>query len=294
MKKHIVFIVNPFSGTSKKGNLEPLIRRKLDQDQYTYSIKYTEAAGHATILAQEARDKRADVVVAVGGDGSVNEVAQALVHSDTVLGVLPGGSGNGFAMHVGIGRSIANGIKVINSGRPRVIDTCTVNDRFFINVAGVGFDARIAFMTKLNSKRGFLPYFLTTLRQAKGYRPVSLSIEIDGDQLEGRYALAAVANASMFGYYFTIAPPARLDDGVMDLVLIKDASLVKYAMSSHRFLNRSLHKSPITDFYQGQNIKLSVSESDYLHVDGEGMEAPNQLEFAIVPQSLKVMFPSLH
>jgi len=292
MKKQISFIVNPFSGTSKKGNLQDVIAKYLDHRKYEYNILYTEAPGHATTLAATASAAGSHVVVAVGGDGSVNEVAKALIHTDTVLGVLPGGSGNGFAMHAGLGRNIAKAIGVLNSGQPKVIDTCTVNDRFFINVAGLGFDARIAYMTKQNSKRGFMPYFMTTLSQATNYKPLQLSIEIDGRLLEGHYAMATVANATMFGYYFTIAPTALLDDGLLDLVLIKNAPLYRYAASSYRFLNGSLHRSRITECYQGRHIVIKSATADFLHVDGEGVIAPVSLDFRVVPNSLRVLFPA--
>lgn len=289
--KKAVFIVNPFSGTSQKGDLSALLSTRLDHQQYTYEIRLTEYAGHATVLAAEAVSQGADLVVAVGGDGSVNEVAQALLHTDTVLGVLPGGSGNGFAMHLGLGRGLGQAIDILNTGVPKVIDTCKVNNRFFINVAGIGFDARIAYMTKLNSKRGFMPYFLTTLREAKSFNPVQLEITVDGQSFNGRYAMAAVANATMFGYYFTICPPARLDDGLLDLVLIKEASILQYAANSYRFLNKSLDRSNITDFYQGRDIRIRLAGEDFYHVDGEGMVSEQDLRFTVVPQSLTVLTP---
>jgi len=287
--KKAVFIVNPFSGTSQKGHLPALLSQHLDQRLYAYEIRPTEYAGHATVLAAAAVEEGADLVVAVGGDGSVNEVAQALIHTETILGVLPGGSGNGFAMHLGLGRNLEKAIHVLNTGTPQTIDTCTVNDRFFINVAGVGFDARIAYKTKLNSKRGFLPYFMTTLKEAGNFSPVDLQIDIDGKQIEGRYALAAVANATMFGYHFTICPPAKLDDGLLDLVLIKEASILSYAANSYRFLNKSLHESSITDFYQGERILITLADEDYCHVDGEGMRSSRYMDFAILPQSVTVL-----
>jgi len=290
-KKNITFIVNPFSGNSSKTNLEEVIKSNLDLNIYNYKIAPTQYAGHATELSKIAAEQGSDVVVAVGGDGSVNEVAQSLLHTNTILAVLPGGSGNGFAMHLGLGRNIVKAIKTINTGTVKIIDTCIVNGRFFINVAGIGFDARIAYMTKQNSKRGFIPYFKTTLREAKSFKPVLLEIEIDGDKKVGEYAMAAVANATMFGYYFTIAPTARLDDGLLDLVLIKKASIWKYITSAYRFLNKTLDKSNLSEFYQGKHIKIKLLQNDYFHVDGEGMIAEKEMEFKIVPQSLRVLVP---
>lgn len=292
MRKSILFIVNPFSGTSNKNDLDSIVKNNLDHSTYEYQIKYTKYTGHATVLASEAAEKLTDIVVAVGGDGSVNEVAKGLLNSQSVLGILPGGSGNGFAMHLGMGRDITKAVRKLNKSIVQHIDTCTVNDIFFINVAGIGFDARIAFKTKLNKKRGFLPYFFTSLKEVKNYRPLTMKINIDGKIIEGKYALAEVANATMFGYNFTIAPTALLNDGLLDVVLIKHSSLIKYMTSSFRLITKSLDKSSISEVYRGKEISISVEEDDYLHVDGEGMLAEKNFSFSIAPNSIKVLIPS--
>lgn len=292
MKKKIVFIINPFSGTSAKVSTPELIAKHLDTSKFDHSIAFTKYAGHAIELSKNAVEDKKDIVVAVGGDGSVNEVAQALVGSETSLGVLPGGSGNGFAMHLGLGRNTKKAIEFLNTGKKICIDTCTVNDRFFANVAGIGFDARIAFMTKKNKKRGFLPYFSTSIKESSKFKPASLVIELDGKKIEGEYAAAVVANASMYGYHFTIAPEASLQDGVMDIMLIKKSPLYKYFLASYRFLNRSLHLSRITETYQGRDLRISLSQKDYIHVDGEGYESELNLSFQINPKSLNVIIPS--
>jgi len=272
-KKKIVFIINPFSGTSAKVSTPELIAQHLDLSQYDYTIAFTEYAGHAISLAKEAVESKTDIVVAVGGDGSVNEVAQALVGTNTCLGILPSGSGNGFAMHLGLGRNPTKAINFLNNGKEIEVDTCKVNNKFFANVAGIGFDARIAYMTKKNKKRGFLPYFSTSVKQSTKFKPANLNIELDGKRIQGEYAAAVVANASMYGYHFTIAPEASLQDGIMDIMLIKKSPLYKYFLTSYRFLNRSLHLSKITETYQGRKLTITLAEKDYLHVDGEGYES---------------------
>lgn len=291
MKKRIRFIVNPFSGTSGKQTIPNLIKKFLDHSKFDYEIVFTKYAGHAIELAKEGARLQFDYVAAVGGDGSVNEVAQSLMHSNTALIVLPGGSGNGFAMHLGLGRNIQKAIEIINFGKIIEIDTCRVNGRFFINVSGLGFDARIAYKTKKNSKRGFIPYFLTSIREAKKFKAQNLKIKVDGHEIKGEYAAAVVANASMYGYHFTIAPLASMQDGIMDLMLIQKAPLYKYFLMTFRFLNRSLHKSKITESYQGKSITIEMQDENYLHVDGEGFKAEKELSFQLNPRSLKVLAP---
>ncbi len=294
MKKRIRFIVNPFSGTSGKKTTPDLIKNLLDHSKFEYEVVFTQHAGHAIELAKEGVDLNFDYVAAVGGDGSVNEVAQSLLHSNTALIVLPGGSGNGFAMHLGLGRNIQKAIQIINTGKTIEVDTCSVNNRFFINVSGLGFDARIAYKTKENSKRGFIPYLLTSIREALKFKPQKLDIIIDGKKVSGEYAAAVIANASMYGYHFTIAPTASMQDGIMDIMLIKKAPLYRYFLMVFRFLNRSLHKSGITETFQGKSIAVTMQEESYLHVDGEGYKTEKELAYKISPKSLKVLAPINH
>lgn len=291
MKKKIRFIINPFSGTSGKATIPALVKEHLDHSKFEYEVTFTERAGHAIELAKEGVEQKVDFIAAVGGDGSVNEVAQSLINTSSALIVIPGGSGNGFAMHLGLGRNIIKAIEFINTGQVMAIDTCTVNNRFFINVSGLGFDARIAYKTKLNKKRGFIPYFITSIREALKFKPQKLTIKIDQKTISGEYAAAVIANASMYGYHFTIAPLASMQDGIMDIMLIKKAPLYRYFFMIFRFLNRSLHKSKITENLQGKSIIITSDESSYLHVDGEGYKAEKNLEFKILPKSLKVLAP---
>ena len=292
MKKSIRFIINPFSGTSGKQSTPELIDKHIDKTKFEYEVLFTEYAGHATVLAKDAVDKNVDLVAAVGGDGSVNEVAKALIGTSTALVVVPGGSGNGFSMHMGLGRNIIKAIQVINTGRIIEIDTCSVNERFFINVSGLGFDARIAYMTKQNKKRGFFPYFMTSIREARKFRTQTLEIDVDGKVYKGEFAAAVVANASMYGYYFTIAPLASMQDGIMDIMLIKKAPLFRYFLMTFRFLNRSLHKSKITQTLQGKSISIKYDGENFLHVDGEGFRSKEKLVFNINPLSLKLLAPA--
>ena len=208
--------------------------------------------------------------------------------------MLPGGSGNGFSMHLGLGRSIKKAIQIINTGQIIEVDTCTVNDRFFINVSGLGFDARIAYKTKQNKKRGFFPYLLTSIREAWKFKPQKLKIEVDDLTISGDYAAAVIANASMYGYHFTIAPTASMQDGIMDLMLIKKAPVYRYFLTIFRFLNRTLHKSKITETLQGRSISITMEDDNFLHVDGEGYITEKELIFKVIPKSLKVLGPAEH
>lgn len=291
-KQSIQFIVNPFSGTSDKSNLHSQIDKHLDLAQFDYQVIYTEGPQHATVLSQQAQDQNIDIVVAVGGDGTVNEVAKGLIGGKTSLGIIPAGSGNGFAMHLGLGRKIDKSIEMLNRSGDHWIDTCTINDEFYINVAGVGFDAKVAKATKENSKRGFRVYFEGALKEALSYKNQEYTISFKNEaSITAKYFSINVANASMFGYNFVIAPLADLQDGVMDAMFIKDATKIEYMASMYRFLNRTLHKSHVTELKMVKEMTIQSNSPMYYHIDGEGYLTEEKLTFKVHPTSLKLWVP---
>lgn len=291
-KQRILFIVNPFAGSNSKHNISEQIHKYLDQTKYDCHIKFTGYPQHGHELALHAVDEGIDIIIANGGDGTVNEVASAIVGSNSTFGIIPGGSGNGFSMHLGLGRSFQKAMKAINDGKIINIDTCKLNDSFYVNVAGLGFDARIAFLTKANKERGFTPYFTATLKESIRFKAEQLKIDIDGKIIEGRFAAAVIANASRYGYSFTIAPTAELTDGELDIILIKEASVPRYFLSAYRFFNKTLHQSKLTEAYKGKKIKITSPNPVYYHLDGEGYDAIKEFTVEIVPQSLKLIIPA--
>lgn len=292
MKKQLVFIVNPISGTKSKENLDTDVSKALDLNLFDYRIAFTEGPLHAVELTKDAVNNKTDIVVAVGGDGTVNEVASALVNSDTRLAVVPYGSGNGFAMHLGLGRNPQKAISFLNDTKELLIDSCRVNEHFYVNLAGVGFDARVAYELKTSKTRGFQAYFKNSFEQGIKYKNQIYKIQYDDSEtVEAKFLSITVANASMFGYNFTIAPNADLSDGVLDVVHIKDAPKYKYFANMHRFLNRTILKTPLTHLKFAKKISIKSDQPMYYHVDGEGMIGEDELVFSILPGSLKVLVP---
>lgn len=294
MKKQIRFIVNPVSGTKSKQNLDKEAHIALDKNQFEHSVAFTKGPRHAIELTTQAVHDKVDIVVAVGGDGTVNEVASALVHTDTKLAVVPYGSGNGFAMHLGLGRNPQKALSFLNDTKELLIDSCKVNEHFYVNLAGVGFDARVAYELKNSKTRGFQAYFKNSIEQGIKYKNQVYKINYDdGEIIEDKFLSVTIANASMFGYNFTIAPNADLSDGVLDVVHIKDAPKYKYFANMHRFLNRTILKTPLTHIKFVKKITITSDEPIYFHVDGEGMITEEELVFAINPASLKVLVPNI-
>ena len=291
MKKKILFIVNPFSGVGRQRIIEKRIAAVLDHQKFDPVIRYTNAAGHATTLAKEGIEEGFELVVAVGGDGSVNEVMAGLLGSEAVLGIIPAGSGNGLSMHLKIGRRIDRALEILNTGKVRIIDTCKVNGIPFVNLAGVGFDGHIAVHMKQSKYRGLKGYIWQTMVHAWNFEVPELKITIDGKEFSRHCLVVEIANAPMFGYNFLMAPGALLDDGLLDVVLIKKAPKWRYLFSAWRFLNGSILRSSLTEHYEGRSIQISSSTEMSAHYDGEGFLVDEELGFEIVERSLRVMVP---
>ena len=290
-KQRIFFVINPVSGYNKKEDVPQLIRDNLDLDKFEFDFKKTEHKGHATDIAKEAIEKGFDIVVACGGDGTVNEVAKAVVNTDVQLGILPSGSGNGFAMHIGMGRNKKKAIRKLNESSPRVIDSCTVNNQFFLNVAGVGFDALIAYKAENDTKRGLQMYVSMVSKEMAQFKAENFKVKVNEQTIEGPFTTIAVANAAMYGYNFTIAPTAELTDGMLDIVFIKKASVLRTLATSWRMLNKSLNKSSLVEIIKAKELTISTGRPYYFHIDGESFLFENKLHFKIHPRSIKVLFP---
>ncbi len=290
-KKNICFIVNPFSGVGRNKDLENKLPRLLDHDQFDYSIMYTDYAGHATALAADAVQANYDIIVAVGGDGSVNEVAKSLIGTNKLLGILPAGSGNGFAMHLGLGRNIDRAITYLNEGASMTVDTCLVNDRHYVNLAGVGFDGLVAYQMKNSTFRGLWGYVWLAIRETWNFKFPKYKITMDGKVIERDCLVVEVANAPMFGYNFLIAPQAKLNDGVLDIVVLKKVPKWRYLLSAWRFFNGTFHQSSLTETFVAKEVSIEVKKEAYVHVDGEGFRSSDDLNFSINALSLQVITP---
>lgn len=293
-RKKIRFIANPHSGANRKRNLAALIHDLLDQDQFDYEIRFTEYAGHAIKLAREGVELGFDIVVACGGDGSVNEIASQLIGTETVLGVLPCGSGNGFAMHLGIGRDVARAIHFLNNGKAVTMDSCLMNDRPFVNLAGIGFDAVVARRLHRSKVRGVWGYLFNTVREVFNYKMQPVEIQLDGKTLQRTCLLVEVANAPVYGYGFSIVPQARPNDGRLEVLIANEAPKWRYLLESWRFLNRSFHKSSLVECFSATEVTVKPGVPTAVHVDGEGYKLNASARFSIRPKSLRVMCPKVY
>ena len=291
--KRIVFIVNPKAGTNIQSRIRESVDRHLNHQKFIYGIWHTERVGHAAELTRKAVEEGYEIVVAVGGDGSINEVASALMHTEVILGVIPAGSGNGLAMHLGYGRVLDAAMRKINSAVPRPVDAGQLNWRPYFNLAGVGYDGRVSNMMKESKRRGFLPYFLKSVEAGFTHHSSACVVEMDDHVFEGKTFAVTVANGPMWGYNFVVAPDARIDDGLFRVVILKDAPRWQYFAAVPSTLNGKLYDAEFVEHFTSRKVKISAEGTHYLHVDGEGFQATGSLQFEVVPHAVRVLVPQV-
>ncbi|MEQ6121114.1 diacylglycerol kinase family protein [Reichenbachiella sp. MALMAid0571] len=284
-RKKILFIVNPISGVKKKISIDDLVKTHLDHNQYVYKIHFTTSRGDAIVQSKKAVADNYDVVVAVGGDGTINEVAQGLINSNVALGVIPRGSGNGFANYFKIPHDPIKAIEVINRPNSSLIDTGTFNDKLFLSVAGLGFDARVSAAFDVFGRRGLLSYIYISAREYFRFQAKSYSIELNDLTIKTRAFLLTAANSSQFGNNAFIAPNAKIDDGLLDFVIIKPANIFNALIISIRMFNGTLHKSKYCEIYKTDKIKIT-HEDNVAQIDGEPVTIPSQTTISLKSKSL--------
>lgn len=278
----MLFIVNPISG---KGRKERIVSFLLKEG---CNVAFTEYAGHAEIIAREASES---VIVAVGGDGTVNEVARGVLGTDKTLGIIPCGSGDGLALHLGISRLYQNAYETIIKGNTTLIDTCQINGRPFFSVCGVGFDAAVSEKFALSRKRGVANYIRLGLKTWTEYRPDKYHINIDGKEWDSEAALISVGNANQWGNGAKITPLADISDGMLDVTVLDMFNGIEIPTLGLLLMTGKIDASHRVHCYRGRHITISRSFNGPAHADGDWFNAGTDLDIRILPKSLKVIVP---
>lgn len=287
--KNIAFIINPISGTQNKKKLPKQIQQLLDQEQWLPNIVFTERAGHAAELAQQFARMGFDAVVAVGGDGTVNEVARGLRDTETAMGILPMGSGNGFARHLGIPVQTSRAIEMLNRSEPVRVDYGLTNGHLFVSTCGTGFDALIADQFAGSTKRGFKTYFENIVKDVLTYKAQTYHLIGEGIDVTHKAFLITFANASQWGYEAYIAPKASIQDGKMDICIMSSSALLGAPGLALRLFTKSIDNSLFMDTIRTREITLEREEASPFHIDGDPVEMPRDIHIQIVPDGLKVL-----
>ena len=288
-KKRIVFVVNPISGTQGKKAILKWIDERLDRSLYDYSIVKTEYAGHATQIAANAVQEKVDVVVAIGGDGTINEIARSLVHTDTALGIIPCGSGNGLARHLRIPMEPKAAIDILNRGCELCIDYGKINNIPFFCTCGVGFDAFISLKFADSGKRGLLTYLENTLHESLTYQPETYEIENEEGTMKYKAWLIACGNASQYGNDAYIAPQASLTDGLMDVTIMEPFTVLDVPSLSFQLFNKTIDQNSRVKTMRAKKIKIHRVNDGVMHFDGDPLMAGKELEVEIIPAGLRVI-----
>lgn len=283
------FIVNPISGRSSKESIVGAIAGSVDMDRYEVTIRFTAAPGHATTLASEAVQSGQQLVVAVGGDGTVNEVARALVGTDAVLGIIPCGSGNGLARHLHIPMNPRKAIEILNQGQIRRIDTLTVNGTPCFCTAGVGYDAFVSEEYAKEPTRGLVTYVRKAVENWFDYTPEQYLIETE-ESMFSRTALAITcANANQWGNGFHVAPKASLTDGLIDVTIIHPIKPLNALPMPVQILGYSFDKNPGVETFKTSGLTIRRATPAPLHIDGEPQSGTRDITIALRPASLGVL-----
>lgn len=286
-KQAIWFIVNPISGGKKKHQeIVKLIDSQLDKQIYIPKVCYTEYAGHATEIAAEAVKSGVSTVIAIGGDGTVNEVGKALIHTNTALGIIPTGSGNGLARELEIPMKPAKAIESLNTPVSKQIDVCYANEVPFFCTAGIGFDAHCAEIFSKTKGRGMLNYVKVGFTEFWNYKPLRCIFGAND------YDIFSITfgNASQFGNDAYITPTAVIDDGLIDCTIINPPSAFQALSMIGQLFNGNIHSSELSENYRGTKFKVSTEQNLLIHYDGEPLRLnTNELIISISEKSLRVI-----
>ena len=286
--KNIAFIVNPISGTKAKNRVAKLIRELLDLQQFAPTVVVTEYAGHATQLAQQFAMEDYYAVVAVGGDGTINEVASGLIGTATALGIVPNGSGNGFARHLDISTRMNRAIEMLNNSEVINVDYGLVNDQPFFSTCGVGFDAIVA-QDFSDSSRGFKGYLQSIFKDFFQYKADTYQLKGEGIDITTTAFLVNFANAGQWGYVAYIAPKASVQDGWLDVAIVSEFPMTAAASLALSLFTKNIDEKLHMNTIRAKELTLTRTSEGPMHIDGTPVMMPAELHVKIVEEGLKVL-----
>jgi diacylglycerol kinase (ATP) len=292
----VLFIINKYSGPGFQNELEGRIIDVCAQQDVECTIEYTKARGHATELARDAAASNIyKKVIAVGGDGTVNEVAGGLLHSSVPMGIIPKGSGNGLARHLGIPMQISQSIQKLFESAVVAIDSFTLNGRLSLNVSGIGFDGHIANLFGKEKKRGLQGYARVTLNEFFHFTEFEAEIITEKETIRKNAFIIAIANSSQYGNNARIAPAASVRDGLLHVCFLKKVPPYRFDFI-YSFFSGTIDQSSYCEFMEVRKMSIKVDKPIAFHIDGEPCGVTDKFEINVQPRSLQMLIPtsSLH
>lgn len=290
--KEYIIIINPISGKKGKNKISQKIEYFFNYTKIPHKIIFTKFKGEAPIIVKKYLNKGHDTFIAVGGDGTVNEIAKALVNTGAKLGIIPKGSGNGLARDLKIPLKLDAALINIKNFNIKSIDYGMINNNYFFCTSGVGFDAHIGKVFSEASKRGFFTYLKLTIKEFLKYQAQSYKLKFDGKEISRKAFLVTIANASQYGNNATIAPKANISDGKFNIVILKPFKLFSAAIIGLRLFNNTINKSKFSETFTCKNLVIEREKSDIIHFDGEPLIEDNILKINIFNNGLNVITPA--
>ncbi len=286
--KKIYAIINPISGIGSKDRIPEIISSRCLDREIAVNIVYTDYAGHATELTRKAIDDNADCVIAVGGDGTVNEIARTLLRTDVVLGIIPKGSGNGLARELHIPMDVRGAVDVIFSNHMSVIDACRANDHVFFCTCGVGFDAAVSAKFAEEKRRGSLTYVKNIVEKYLDYKPETYKLHINNDTIKEKAFLITCANASQYGNNAYIAPHANIYDGKMDITILSSFNALDIGPLAIQLFAKTIDKNSKIKTFRTKEARIIRQKEGFMHIDGDPVMAAKDIELSVIHSALKV------
>lgn len=287
----LMLIINPISGTGSKRGVAETVCERLEPLGWSVDTRLTTARGDATRLGREAVEKGYYGVLACGGDGTVNETARALCDSDTALGILPAGSGNGLARHLGLPMDIEMALDTIEENNVVDSDFGSVNGRPFFCTFGLGFDAAVSHRFARAHRRGLLSYITSTLSEYVQYRPQTYTVSANGKILTEKAFLIAVCNASQWGNNAYIAPQASITDGLLDITIVHSGTPIDAAVMGMDIFMGYINKNTMVHSFRAPAAVIYRSKAGEAHIDGEPMMLDSILDVKCHRRKLKIFTP---
>ena len=288
-KQKIRFIINPISGKSHRNDIPAQIERILNDARYEYDVMTSQYAGHARVLAKEAVAAHYDIVVAVGGDGTINEVGVELIGTDVALGVIPCGSGNGLSRCLNIPLDPVKALELINRKAVCLIDTVEVNGVPFISIAGTGYDAQVADDYARDTRHGFNTYLHYIVKNYFTLGEKEYTLQLADRRFTTKAFFVSFANSNQMGYDFPISPKASLWDGLVDLCIVRKPNPIELPLVGSLFLSSHMDKAPKVDILQVPEATIIRPEAGVVNIDGEAKAFEKDLHVKVKPLSLHII-----
>ena len=290
IKKRILFIVNPISGGRSKHKLEMLLRQHWNKEDVEYTISYTQFPKHAGQIAKREHPLF-DLIIAVGGDGTINEIAQALQSTTTPLAIIPMGSGNGLARHLKIPLNPQKALQSLNESNLSKLDTATLNGHFFVSIAGIGFDSTVAAEFDKTKGRGFINYARISLQKFFRAKENEYELTLDGSIYTRKAFMITFANSNQFGYNTRISPKADSSDSYLDVCIVRKPKAYEIPKFLFQLWTGNADRSKLVEIIRARKISLIQSDNEYANIDGESIKVGKKIEVELKRANLEVLVP---